>query len=182
VYRNDLVREERYPPGFTGDNRVSYQYNRLGEVIQKTDQHDTEHNFKYDGLGRLIEQSVNITDTSAVDGRVLRIGTTYNLQGLPQKLTSYSSTSDASAIDQVLREYNDFGMLVREYQAHLGTQTGSTPYVEYTHDRTLEGEEEIQEFVKGLRPLNIFYPDRTADAPTTPINTTTTIRARWTSG
>jgi RHS repeat-associated protein len=64
----------------------------------------------------------------------------------------------------VSRLYNDFGMLVREHQAHLGTQTASTPYVEYTHDRTLEGEEEIQEFVKGLRPVNVFYPDRTAGA------------------
>jgi hypothetical protein len=92
------------------------------------------------------------------------MATTYNVQGLPATMTSYSSTSDATAIDQVTRQYNDFGMLVYEYQAHQGTQSGSTPYVEYTYDRTLDSQFPVQEFVKGLRPSAIFYPDRTTGA------------------
>jgi hypothetical protein len=58
-------------------------------------------------------------------------------------------------VNEVVKEYNDLGMLVKEYQEHAGAKGASTPYVGYNYDTTAAS----GEFTKGLRPTSLRYPN-----------------------
>ena len=135
IARNDLLVEEKYPDSTGTSDVVAYEYNRQGQVTQKTDQNATIRAFDFDKLGRL---STDIVDTissgSAVDSTVRRIDTTYNSHGLPELATSYSSVSGGSTnvLNQIQHEYNDFGQLKIEYQQTDGeVATSTSPKVQY---------------------------------------------------
>jgi RHS repeat-associated protein len=49
-------------------------------------------------------------------------------------LTQYDAAEDGDIVNQVLRKFNGFGQLTREYQSHSGAvDTGSTPFVAYAY-------------------------------------------------
>lgn len=127
----------------------TFTYNALGQTTSKTDRNGTVHSYGYDPLGRLVSDTVT-TLGAGVDGAIRRLGYTYNSQGRPEKVTSYANTAGTNVVNQVQRQYNGFGQLVSEYQAHDGAvNTGSTPKVQYTY----AAED------KGARPTGMVYPD-----------------------
>mgnify|MGYP000858361248 CR=1 FL=1 len=167
VARSDLLRAEIYPDsddvaeplGNGGDgvyDRVEYRYNRQGERTEKKDQHGTVHALVFDGLGRLLHDCVT-TLGAGVDGAVRRASTTYEVRGMPEKVTHYDNATvgSGSVVNEVVREYNDLGMLTKEFQEHEGAQDGSTLYVQYHFDTTASG----GKFTKGLRPSSVRYPN-----------------------
>jgi RHS repeat-associated protein len=130
-----------FSDGSGGYDRVEYQYDRLGEETQVEDQNGTVHDYYFDELGRQTEDVVTALGTG-IDGSVRRIDTAYEVRGMVDETTSYSSTSGGSAniVDQVFEQYNDWGMLAREYQKDTpgpialdadGNATDGTPAVSY---------------------------------------------------
>lgn len=171
IARSDLLRAVIYPdsddsrtgvPPVLSDgpdgvyDRVEHRYNRLGEIKETKDQSETVHAFEFDKLGRQTHDRIT-TLGAGVDGAVRRVSTTYDVRGLVEKITSYDNAmiSSGNAVDEVVREYNDLGLLSKEYQEHGGAKTPSTPYVGYNYDTTASA----GEFTKGLRLTSIRYPD-----------------------
>ena len=69
---------------------------------------------------------------AGVDGAVRRIGQSYEVRGLVEKVTSYSDASGTAVVNEVQNAYNSFSQLVTQYQEHSGSvNTGTTPKVEY---------------------------------------------------
>jgi hypothetical protein len=58
-------------------------------------------------------------------------------------------------LNEILREYNDLGMLTKEYQEHEGAKDSSTLYVEHAYDDTAAS----GVFTKGLRLKSVRYPN-----------------------
>ena len=86
-------------------------------------------------MGRLTIDKVSTLGTG-VDGWARRIDRVYEIRGMVEKITTYSDTSASTAVNEVLREYNDLGMLDKEYQEHEGTKDGNTLYVQHNYDNT----------------------------------------------
>ncbi|NQT40548.1 MAG: RHS repeat-associated core domain-containing protein [Planctomycetes bacterium] len=144
IARADLLRAEIYPDSDDTGNplgsgqdtvydRVEFAYNRQGQVIEKTDQNGTVHEFTFDDLGRQTSDKVTTVGTG-IDDAVLRLSTTFEKRGLPEKLTSYDADSGGSVVNEVELVHNDFGQLVTEYQEHESSvETSTTPKVQYTY-------------------------------------------------
>ena len=64
------------------------------------------------------------------DPNAKRIGYTYDDTGLLEKVTSYDAESSGNVVNEIVRTYNDLGMLYQEYQEHEGAKDGSTLYVQ----------------------------------------------------
>ncbi len=165
IYRNDLLRSEIYPDSddptdLSGDgadavyDRVEYKYNRQGELIWKKDQNGTIHEFEFDDLARPTADKVTTVGTG-VDNGVLRIGRTYEVRGMVEKITSYDAATAGTVLGQVFLERDAAGFTEKEYQEHDGGKGGSTPYVHFSRDTTATG----GEFTKGLRPTSLRYPN-----------------------
>ena len=91
----DLIAEVRYPdestgaPGTTAQYTVTYEYNRLGEVTETTDQNGTTHEYLHDDLGRITRDAV----------------TTFGSVGERPRLTSGPTASSmTSTITAVLKK------------------------------------------------------------------------------
>ncbi|MBI2481366.1 MAG: hypothetical protein HYV60_22830, partial [Planctomycetia bacterium] len=167
IARSDLLRAEIYPDSDDTSNplgngtdgiydRIEYTYNRQGERLSLKDQNGSIHEYDYDGLGRQTHDRIT-TLASGVNGAVRRLSKTYEIRGEGEKSTSYDSATVGSGnvVNEVVREYNDFGLLDREYQEHSGAKDGNTPYVGYNYDETaVNGELE-----NGLRPTSLRYPN-----------------------
>ena len=123
VARNDVISGVVYPDGGT----VSYFVNRQLERKQFADQNGTVHQFDHDLLGREINDRVTTLGTN-IDGTVQRIGRTYEVRGLLQNVTSYSSpvVGQGTVVNDVQRVYNPFEQPVTEYQEHNGAVNPST--------------------------------------------------------
>ena len=167
IARSDLLRAEIYPDsddaadplgnGVDGVyDRVEFKYNRQGQLTEKKDQNGTVHVFEFDGLGRLVHDRATTLGTD-VDGAVRRTSTTYEVRGMAEKITNYDSAAvgGGSVVNEVVFEYNDLGMLDKEYQEHEGAKDASTLYVQYNYDESASG----GEFTKGLRPSSVRYPN-----------------------
>ena len=125
IYRADLLRAVIYPDSddtaalddgsdATYD-RVEYRYNRLGQQTHATDQNGTVHEYAFDGLGRQTADRVT-TVGPGIDGSVRRIERSYEVRGMVASITSYDASSGGNAVNQIQREYDDFGLLEKEYQ------------------------------------------------------------------
>lgn len=131
IASNDLLRAEIYPDARDSTDRVAYTYNRQGQRTSMTDQNGSVHQYAYDLLGRATGDIV-ATLGADVDGAVRRIGTTYEVRGLVEKITSYSDAAGTTPANEVQNVYNSFGQLVTQYQEHGGAvNTGTSPKVEY---------------------------------------------------
>jgi hypothetical protein len=114
------------------------------------------HAFDFDKLGRVIHHRIPILG-SGVDAGVRRISTTFEARGLPEKISSYDNpTAGSGSINnEVVREYSDAALLIKEYQEHEGAKDANTLYVQYNHDETTSG----GIFTKGLRLKSVRYPN-----------------------
>ena len=126
VARNDLVSGKVWP---TGESE-SLDYNRQGNVIQRTDPNGSVRAFGYDQLGQLTDDAAT-TVADGVDGTMRRVATTYNNQGLQETVTTYDAASGGTAINQVKFEYDAFHLVIADRQEHDGIVDGSTPSVTY---------------------------------------------------
>jgi len=84
-----------------------------------------------------------------IDGSVRRIDRAYEVRGMVSTITSYSDTSATTAVNQILREYTDFGLLEKEYQEHSGAKDANTLCVEYDYTGASDG----------LRLESVRYPN-----------------------
>lgn len=152
LFSNDLLASVTYPDvnadGATGDVE-SFTYNALGETASKSDRNGSIHEYTYDVLGRLLSDEVTTLGTG-VDGYVRKLGYTYNTQGLAWQFTSYDGSDDV--VNQVTRQYNGLGQLIREYQEHNGAVTGGSHSVQYTYSEMGGG-------ANHSRRTSMVYPD-----------------------
>jgi YD repeat-containing protein len=128
-----LLRSVDYPDSVSGSDRITYSYNRQGQVTTKLDQNGSVHSMDYDGLGRMTQDRVT-TLGGGVDGRVRRVGVTYDVRMLLSTVTSYDNATvgSGSVLNQVQRDYNDLRQIGHDYQAHSGTvSTSTTPRVNH---------------------------------------------------
>ncbi|MBL9090226.1 MAG: IPT/TIG domain-containing protein [Planctomycetaceae bacterium] len=165
VARSDLLRKVIYPDSDDTSasgtssaegsdevyDRVEYRYNRQSQQTEFKDQNETVHNYDYDGLGRRTADKVTLPPGSAIDDAVLRIATTYEVRGMPEKITSHDAATSGSVVNEVQRAYNGFGQLIAEYQSHAGAvNTMTTPRVQYAYD---DGADNT------ARPTTLVYPN-----------------------
>src|SRR5690606_35772770 len=166
IARNDLLRAVIYPDSDDVDSplgngpdgiydRVEHRYNRQGEVKESQDQNGTVRVFEYDSLGRVIHDRVTTLGTG-VSGTLRRISTSYEVRSLVEKVTCYDSATlgSGTVVNEIVREFNDMGMIVKEYQEHAGAKSGSTLYVGINYDTSASS----GEFTKGLRQTSVRYP------------------------
>ncbi|MBC8873387.1 MAG: RHS repeat-associated core domain-containing protein [Planctomycetes bacterium] len=147
-----LKRKEIYPDSADSDDVILFEYNRQGQVTKTTDQNGTVHAFDYDKLGRQTEDRATTLGTG-VDGGVRRISSSFEVRSMREKTTSYNSETvgSGSVVNEVQFEYNDFGQLTKDYQAHGGTvNTSTSPKVQYGY---ADGS------ANTIRPTTITYPD-----------------------
>jgi YD repeat-containing protein len=163
IARSDLLRAEIYPDSDNtadplGDgpsgvyDRVEYAYNRAGQVVGKTDQNGTVHQFVYDGLGRLSQDCVTAVG-NGIDSAVLSIACGYEVRGILQSLTSYDNATPAAGnvVNDVQLLYNAFGQLTADYQSHSGpVDMASTPSVGYNYEDGSSGT---------IRRTGVVYPN-----------------------
>ena len=154
IASNSLLRYVNYPDSVSGSDRVSLTYNRLGQVVTRTDQRGTIRTFNYDKLGRPTDDCVTTVGTAGTDTVVLRISSTYEVRGMIATLTNYDDPTPGSgtALNQVSLAYNTFAQLENESQEHDGTVDGSTPAVGYAYASGASGSNQI-------RPTSLTYPD-----------------------
>ena len=113
--------------------KVTTEYNRQGDVIQRTDQNGTVHQYLFDGLGRQTNDNI-VNLPSGVDPTVLQIQWTYEIRGVIQNVTTYSAVTGGSVVNDVQRVYNGFRQLTTEYQEHSGAvNTGTSAKVQYSY-------------------------------------------------
>jgi YD repeat-containing protein len=101
---NDIVGATQWPDPTTGAPSSSQQetttVNGLGQRLTSTDRNGNVHTLSYDVLGRVVSDQVT-TLGSGVDGSVRRIDTAYDGQGNAYLITSYSTTSGSTIVNQV---------------------------------------------------------------------------------
>ncbi|MEM1026511.1 MAG: LamG-like jellyroll fold domain-containing protein [Planctomycetota bacterium] len=134
---NDLLAAVKYPDRTSGaastSQQETYTYNAAGQVLTRTDLNGNVHTYSYDDLGRVTSDAATTLGTG-VDGSVRRLDTAYDSAGRAYLFTSYDNATPGSGnvVNQVQREFNGLGQLVREYQAHGGTvNVSTTPSVQY---------------------------------------------------
>jgi YD repeat-containing protein len=161
---NDLLRAEIYPDAADSSDRVKYSYNRQGQRTRMTDQNGSVHEYEYDLLGRQTADKVT-TLGDGVDGAVRRIGTTYEVRGMVEKVTSYSDAAGTTPVNEVQNVYNSFGQLKEQYQEHSGSvNTGTTPKVEYAYaDGSANTTRPTSMTYPNGRVLDYLYDDTHAD-------------------
>ncbi len=143
--RNDnrIAVATRYPDPTTGAASATQQdsatFNALGEEWTTLDRNGSVHAFTRDALGRLTSDTVT-TLGAGVSAGVRRVGFTFNTQGLPEKLSSYSDTAGTTVVNEVLRQYNGLGQLTTEFQASAGAvNVLTTPKVQYAYTEMAGG-------------------------------------------
>jgi RHS repeat-associated protein len=170
VARNDVPSVVIYPDGGQG----LYLINRQSELKQVTDQRGVQHEYLFDLLGRQTNDLVTSLGggssssssssyssssssssgiPSGVDGTVRQIARTYEVRGLPQKVTSYSSSvaGQGTVVNDVERVYNTFEQLITEYQEHNGAVNVSTSVnVQYQYANGSSNT---------IRPTTLIYPN-----------------------
>jgi RHS repeat-associated protein len=154
VARTDLLRSKMYPGDVAADGTVlrslSYRYDRQGHNIGTTDANATEHVFDLDKLGRILEDRV-VTLGTSVDGAVRRISRAYDARGLVSSITSHDdpTVGVGSVVNQVVNEYDAFGLQTANIQSHDGAADGSTPRVSYTY---------VDGSANTTRRMSVTYP------------------------
>ncbi|MEJ7605169.1 MAG: RHS repeat domain-containing protein [Bryobacteraceae bacterium] len=131
VARADLVKTMVYPDSGGASDLVTFSYNRLGQVKQKTDPAGTVHDYAYDLFGRWTVDSITAfpNAVSGVNNAVLRISRTFERRGRIETVSSFSTASGGSSsnlVNEVKRVYNDYRQLITEYQEHGGGVNTST--------------------------------------------------------
>ena len=134
VASHSLLHRKIYPDQ-TAD---IFDYNRQDNLIRKETEGGTVHEYKWDGLGRLVDDRA-IALAPDIDGTVTWRQTRYNTLGLAEAMIA--GRSDAGALQplsECQRDYDDYGALWREWQEHDGLvrREGSKPTVPIIYDRS----------------------------------------------
>ncbi|XOV75122.1 MAG: RHS repeat-associated core domain-containing protein [Phycisphaerales bacterium] len=143
-----LLASVHYPDESTGAANtataytVSYEYNRLGEVTEMTDQNQTTHVYTYDAMGRITSDDVTSFGTD-IDQTVHEIEYAYSTTtGLLERVTSLDSAG-TTVLNEIRFEYDDMLALSKYRQNPTGAVgSGQSADVEYVYDRedgTLNG-------------------------------------------
>lgn len=106
-------------------DRVTYRYDRLGELVGMTDQNGTVHSHGYDKLGRFTADSV-LTLGTGIDGAVQRIARTYDRPGRLQKVTSWSAESSPVAPQLAFQSRRDWTTFARRPVRDTGSVRAET--------------------------------------------------------
>jgi RHS repeat-associated protein len=125
--------------------------NALGQTLTVTDRNGNVHTLRYDVLGRLVADAVTTLGVG-VDGTVRRIEYAYDVWGNVRLITSYDAAVGGSIINQVQREFNGLGQLIREWQEHGGAVSSSSPRVQYTYSEMAGG-------ANHSRLVSLTYPN-----------------------
>ncbi|MBN8628150.1 MAG: RHS repeat-associated core domain-containing protein, partial [Planctomycetes bacterium] len=150
IASNALLAAVIYPDSVGGADQVTQSYNRQEQVVRLTDQNGTEHEYRYDLLGRATDDVVAVLG-AGIDGSVRRLGRSFDVRGLPQQLTSYADAAGTTVVNQVQNQFNGFRQLTTQYQAHDGTvNTASTARVQYGY---ADGS------ANTARPRTLTYPN-----------------------
>jgi RHS repeat-associated protein len=141
------------PDGFY--RRSEFTYNQLAEVTQFTDPAGTVHTYRFDQFGRLVDDVVP-TLASGVDGTIRRIARTYADDGRAVTISSWNGTSGGTILNEVKQEYNAWGQLHLDWQAHGGAVSGGALAVEYAYSDGSDNH---------LRLIQMIYPNGTEVEP-----------------
>ena len=96
-------------------------------------QHQLTHEYEFDVVGRPIADIAS-TLGSGIDDAVAVMTTEYDSAGRTYRFSSWTITgylSQEGPVNQVVREFNGFGQVTREYQEFEGAVDEETLYVEY---------------------------------------------------
>lgn len=150
IASNDLLVATIYPGSSGGTDQLAQTFNRQGQVTTLSDQNGNVHEYLYDLLGRPTDDVVSTLGDS-VDGSVRRIGRSYEVRGLVEQITSYSSPDGTAVVNQIENYYNSIQQLVTQFQEHNGAvNTSTSPQVDYS-------------FADGtnntVRPTGLVYPN-----------------------
>ena len=121
---------------YSGNFIEKYAYNALGEVTKKRDRNGTLHEYEHDLGGRVTGDVVTDYGTADddLDQYVDKLAFGYDALGRVTSARSEGGTGSGWAVlNEVKREYNDFGQLSTESQAHSGAVNGTTPRVSYDY-------------------------------------------------
>jgi len=178
VPRGDLLRAVVYPDNTpentstasiinalntnTSGDFVEFTYYASGAQHTKTDQRGVVHDYSYDSLGRVTEDTVTSLGrpNQYVDSTVLDIATTYNDRGQVLTVTSYDTAdlvnrTDDDIVNQIAYTYTGFGQVETTKQEHDGAVTTATPSVQYGYDNL-------------ARLESVTYPENPTDQSATP--------------
>ena len=135
IASNDLLSVKQLPDNVSGNDEVTYEYNRQGQVKEIDDQNGSVRVLEYDELGRLEHDRVT-TLGGGVDGSIRRVTRSYEVRGMLATLTSYDNATvgSGSVVNDVNYVYDGFAQLATEYQSHNGAvNTGTSPKVQYAY-------------------------------------------------
>jgi YD repeat-containing protein len=135
----DWVTKIKYPDPATGAasdataDTVDFTYHLDGAVDTRRDQNQTTITYTYDVLRRLTRQGATAL-ANGVDGTVRSIAYGFNNAGRLETVTSYpNADGSGTAVNQVKFEYDGFGQLLKDYQAHDGAADANSPYAGYSY-------------------------------------------------
>ena len=131
---SDVLVAILYPDATDSTDSIRFAYNRQSQVNWMQDQNGNVHEYDFDGLARRLADIVLLLG-AGVDGAVRRIDTAYDIRGMVNLITSRAGTAaDSAIVNQVLRQFNNFAQLQKEYQQHDGpVNTLASPFVEYDY-------------------------------------------------
>ena len=111
-----------------------------------TDQNGTTHDYTYDGVGRLLSDTVDTT--------VAGIDYAYKVCG--RLLSVTSENSSGTVLNEVYYQYDSNGNLDAEYEDDTGpidpANLSGVPYVGYGYDDSVTSEGGITVSTTGYRP------------------------------
>jgi RHS repeat-associated protein len=147
VARADLLSRVVYPDSQSATDSVSMRYNRQGEVRWMKDQNGTEHEYVYNSHGKCIVDRVLMLG-AGVDEGTRRIDFGYGPLSELESVTTYDASHGGKVVNQLRREYDGFGNMVREWQEHSGRVSRESPSTGYQFSATGDR----------MRLEAVFYP------------------------
>ena len=148
LYTANLVSEVRYPdesagtPGTTDQYKVTYEYNRQGEILTVEDQNGTIHAFDWDTLGRLEADSVTTfgsyevtgpSDTRSVDNWADAIEYVYD--GF-SRLDTVRTKSSSTVLNAIQYDYDSLWNVTAMHQNPVGDIGTDHQTVAFTYTNT----------------------------------------------
>ena len=148
--------------GSSGYDRVQYTYDRQGEMTSMEDQNQTTHTYAYDGVGRLLSDSVTVPagNPADIDMTVASIDYAYKVCG--RLLSVSSENSSGTVLNEDYYQYDSNGNLDAEYQDNSGavdpSNLSAVPYVGYGYDDSTTTEDGMTVSTTDFRPTTLQYP------------------------
>ena len=139
-------------PSGVGATTASYVYNRLGQVLEMTDQNGTTHRYTYDQVGRRTDDKI-LTFAGGVDTAIDQISRSYDMNG---RLESVLSFNGPTVVNGVSFSYDNSGTLQQLRQNPDGDPALSAAHViNFDYDLITGG---AAGFGSVLRASSLQYP------------------------